>query len=164
MRAFHALRRSACLVSTHPITMTEQSKLQSATSVSVQIVPSDYRCRYWAKLIRANTPLPLPSDVMSATSLPGDYLLRGDEELFPGDVLFEGEENHPYKKRGWSYWLRYVKPDGGLLVYRSGFSPQKIAAKAQGLSPSLLAGSGDIAGAVRVAHALRVGMALPGAR
>jgi len=101
--------------------------------------------------------------VMSASSLPGPYLLRGDEELFPGDVMIEGEENHPYKKRGWSYWLRYVAPDGNLLVYRSGFSEQKMAAKARGLSPSLLAGSGDIAGAVRVAHALRAGMALPGA-
>lgn len=47
--------------------------------------------------------------------------------------------------------------------HRSGFSAQKIAAKAQGLASSLLAGSGDIAGAVRVAHALRAGMTLPGA-
>lgn len=143
--------------------MTEQPEIQSSTSVSVPVVPSDYRCKYWAKLFRANAPLPLPSDVTSASSLPGPYLLRGDEELFPGDVMLEGEENHPYKKRGWSYWLRYVTPDGTLLVYRSGFSEQKVAAKAQGLASSLLAGSGDIAGAVRVAHALRAGMELPGA-
>lgn len=142
--------------------MTQQSEIQSATSVSVRVLPTDYRCKYWAKLFRANAPLPLPSDVMSASCLPGHYLLRGDEELFPGDLLFEGEENHAYKKRGWSYWVRYVTPDGALLVYRSGFSAQKVAAKAQGLSPSLLAGSGDIAGAVRVAHALRAGMTLPG--
>lgn len=156
---------TACvrMASMHPITMTEQSEIQAATSVSVRVIPSDYRCKYWAKIIRAHTPLPRPSDVMSATSLPGHYLLRGDEELFPGDAMFEGEENHPYKKRGWSYCLRYVTPDGSLLVYRSGFSAQKIAAKAQGLASSLLAGSGDIAGAVRVAHALRAGMMLPGA-
>ena len=143
--------------------MTEPSKIQSSTSVSVRVVPSDYRCKYWAKLFRASAPLPMPSNVMSASSLPGPYLLRGDEELFPGDVMFEGEEIHPYKKRGWGYWLRYVTPNGNLLVYRSGFSEQKMAAKAQGLEASLLAGSGDIAGAVRVAHALRAGMALPGA-
>ena len=157
------LTAGARVASTHPITMTEQSEIQSATSVSVRVVPSDYRCKYWAKIIRAHTPLPLPSSVISATSLPGHFLLRGDEELFPGDAMFEGEENHAYKNRGWSYWLRYVTRDGSLLVYRSGFSTQKIAAKAQGLAPSLLAGSGDIAGALRVAHALRAGMTLPGA-
>lgn len=157
------LTAGARVTSIHPITMTEPSEIQSATSASVRVVPSDYRCKYWAKIIRAHTPLPLPSSVMSATSLPGHFLLRGDEELFPGDAMFEGEENHAYKNRGWSYWLRYVTPDGSLLVYRSGFSAQKIAAKAQGLTSSLLAGSGDIAGAVRVAHALRAGMTLPGA-
>lgn len=26
--------------------------------------------------------------------------------------MFEGEENHQAQKRGWSYWLRYVTPDG----------------------------------------------------
>lgn len=50
----------------------------------MRVIPSDYRCKYWAKLIRAHSPLPLPSDVMSATSLPGHlYLLRGDEEFSP---------------------------------------------------------------------------------
>lgn len=163
MRA-SSLTVDACVASIHPITMTENSELQSTASVSVRVVPSDYRCKYWAKIIRANKPLPLPSNVMSATGLPGHYLLRGDEELFPGDVMLEGEENHPYKKRGWTYWLRYVKADGSLLVYRSGFSAQKIEAKTQGLASVLLAGSGDIAGAVRVAHALRAGMTLPGAQ
>ena len=53
--------------------------------------------------------------------------------------------------------MSYVDAAGDLLRFRSGFGPQKAAAEAQGLPRHLLAGSGDVAGAVRVAHALRLG-------
>ena len=107
--------------------------------------------------------MPRPSDVKGAGDINSPYLRRGDEELYPGDIMFEGEANHHSKDRGWSYWVHFVDQEGNLIVYRSGFSEQKSAAKAQGLALELLAGSGDVAGAVRVAHALRAGMSLPGA-
>ena len=82
-------------------------------------------------------------------------------KLLPGDVLFEGEANHHRHKRGWTYRVSFIDAEGRLLRYRSGFGLQKAAAKSQGLSRELLAGSGDVAGAIRVAHALRSGMDLP---
>ena len=136
----------------------------SVQSVSIDVAPRDKRCRYWAKKVEAGVDLPLPKDVDGASDIPGKYLQQGDEELAPGDVFFEGESNHHRRTdRGWTYWIHYVDLQGKLHKYISGFGEQKTAAKAMGLSPTLLAGSGDVAGAVRVAHALRLGMTLPGA-
>lgn len=136
----------------------------SAASFSIKIAPTDRRCRYWAKIFPSAKALPLPKDVQGANDLPAPYCKRGDEELFAGDVLIEGEANHHRRTdRGWTYWVVFVTPEGKLVRYVSGFSEQKAAAKAQGLAPELLSGSGDVAGAVRVAHALRAGMVLPGA-
>jgi len=131
------------------------------TSISIRLRPCDHRCRYWAKVVRANTPLPTPSQISGASDIPGAYLMRGEEELLPGDVLFEGEANHHRRTdRGWTYWVRYVTADGEVLCFQSGFGPQKASAKAQGMPAHLLAGSGDVAGAVRVGHALRMGLTL----
>lgn len=133
-----------------------------APSVSVTLRPHDSRCPYWAKIVRASEGLPLPSDVQRSADIPVPFLLRGEEELFPGDLLFEGEANHHRRTdRGWSYWVSYVDAQGQLHQFRSGFGPQKAAAKAQGLPAHLLTGSGDVAGAIRVAHALRSGYKLP---
>lgn len=132
-------------------------------SRSVRLVPLDERCRYWAKIVRSGSPLPLPSSVHGADWISGPYLRRGGDELFPGDVLLEGEANHPRRQRGWTYWVTYVRDDGELVRFVSGFGVQKAAAKRQGLPPALLAGSGDLAGAVRVGHALRLGLDLPDA-
>lgn len=131
-----------------------------SVSVSVSIKPNDSRCRYWAKIIRSGDPLPIPSLVNGGNDIPGDYLRRGDEELFVGDLLIEGEANHHRRERGWSYWVSYVDKDGSLLHFASSFTVPKAAAKQQGLAPELLAGSGDVAGAVRVGHALRLGLTL----
>lgn len=130
-------------------------------SVSVQNRPRDKRCPYWSKVIRAGAPLPLPSDIHGAVDIDGPFLRPGDVKLLPGDVLFEGEANHHRHERGWTYWVSFIDAEGNLLRYSSGFGVQKTAAKAQGLARELLAGSGDVAGAVRVAHALRAGMDLP---
>lgn len=128
-------------------------------SHSVQIRPRDSRCRYWSKLVRAEQELPLPAAVQGASDIFGPYLQRGEEELLPGDALFEGEANHHRRTdRGWSYWLTVVTPQGELLTFTSGFGPQKVELKSQGLAPDLLKGSGDIAGMVRIAHGLRLGL------
>ena len=84
---------------------------------------------YWAKLVRNKASLPLPSNVNGAQDISGPYLLRGDEEMFSGDVLFEGEANHHRHKRGWTYWIRYIDEVGRLITYQSGFSEQKAEAK-----------------------------------
>ena len=128
-------------------------------SHSVSVKPIDSRCRYWAKIIRAGRGLPMPACVQGASDIPSFYLQCGEEELLPGDVLFEGEANHHRRNdRGWTYWLTYVTEDGELLNYRSGFGQAKAQMKAQGMAPELLKGSGDVAGMVRLGHGLRAGL------
>jgi len=128
-------------------------------SYSVEIAPADGRCRYWAKVIRAGMSLPLPSLVNGADDIPSHYLLRGNEELLPGDALFEGEANHHRKNRGWSYWLTFVTEAGDLVrVCNEDFGGIKAILKQQGLAAEYLKGSGDVAAMVRIAQALRLGM------
>ena len=128
-------------------------------SHSVTIAPFDDRCRYWAKICRAEQALPHPTNALRADDLPGPYLRRGQDELMPGDVLFEGEAiHHRRTDRGWSYWLKMVLPNGELLELKSGFGAQKQQLKLQGMQPDLLMGSGDIAAMVRIAHGVRMGL------
>lgn len=132
-------------------------------SYSVTIKPIDSRCRHWAKIVRAGQALPPPVDVQGANDIPVPYANLGDEELMPGDVLFEGEANHHRRTdRGWTYWIRAVTNDGDFLSLRSGFSAQKTEMKVQGMAPNLLMGSGDIAPMVRIAHGLRAGLKITG--
>lgn len=134
----------------------------SFESLSFTIRAYDERCNYWCKIIRAGDPLPLPSEIFGAANIPCLYCQLGEDELFVGDIAFEGEQNHHRLKWGWCYWVHFVNRDCQLITYRSSFSEQKAAAKQLGLTSELLTGSGDLAGAVRVAHALRQGMVLPG--
>lgn len=130
-------------------------------SHSIQIKPLDSRCRYWAKIVRAGNELPIPSLITGANDIGGSYLQLGEEELLPGDALFEGEANHQRRNdRGWSYWLAHVSESGEFVRYESGFSAQKAEMKAQGLAPELLTGSGDIAAMVRIVHGLRAGLSV----
>ncbi|WP_139826500.1 hypothetical protein [Derxia lacustris] len=127
-------------------------------SFSVSLYPCDSRCRYWAKIIRKGQSLPLPADVNGANDIPGKYL-RGDEELLPGDVLFEGEAMHHRKNRGWHYVVQVVTEAGELRRFVNGaFSNQKAQMKAQGMSPDYLRGAGDVAAMVRIAHGIRLGL------
>ncbi|MBL8297915.1 MAG: hypothetical protein JNN30_06135 [Rhodanobacteraceae bacterium] len=126
-------------------------------SASVEIGPENTHCRYWAKVVRAGTPLPLPSKVFRADDLPGPYLPIGDEELFAGDVLFAGEELHPRRSYGWSY-SAFVAGISGCPIELEYNSAVKARLKELGLDKRLLAGSGQLAGLVRVAHALRAGL------
>lgn len=128
-------------------------------SHSVEIKPFDSRCKYWAKISRAGSDLPAPCLIQGANDIPSPYLFRGEEELMPGDALFEGEANHHRRNdRGWSYWLAVVTEEGKLVRFTSGFSPQKAQMKAQGLLPALLAGSGDVAAMVRIVYGVRSGL------
>lgn len=130
-------------------------------SHSIEIKPIDSRCRYWAKLIRAEQPIARPENVNSATDIPGIYKQLGQEELLPGDALFEGEANHHRRTdRGWSYWLTVVTTDGTLLRFESGFGAQRKQLKSQGLPAELLKGSGDVAAMVRILHGIRAGMTI----
>ena len=126
-------------------------------SCSVEIKPQDSRCRYWSKIIRAGQDLPLPSSIDGAGDLPGPYLRLGEEELFPGDVMIEGEARHHRNNRGWNYALKTCREDGSL--WETG--PQayhKTDLKAAGCPPEWLPGSGEIASLVRVAHGIRAGI------
>lgn len=128
-------------------------------SVSITIKPQDKRCRYWAKIIRAGEYLPSPSNVGGASDVPGAYLRNGEEELFPGDFLLEGEEQHHRKARGWVYNMGYVNAQGEI-EYVQATAARKAAAKANGLPSGLLAGSGEVAGLIRLAHAIRMGISI----
>lgn len=126
-----------------------------STSVSVTLGPRDKRCQYWAKIIRAAQPLP-PHDTDSA-GIPGPWLRRGEEELFPGDVLLEAEARHHRKARGWDHTIAWVDSDGAF--HRVAPSPEhKAALKSQGLAPHLLTGSGPVTACLRIAHGLRAGL------
>lgn len=128
-------------------------------SASVRVVPGDSRCRYWAKIVRAANPLPLPKDVDGANDIAAPYAKKGDEELFPGDMLIEGEENHHRNNRGWSYWVTYCDNDAtGTRRIKNPGADEKAAMKAAGLPAELLAGSGGVAAAVRFAHGVRLGL------
>ena len=129
-------------------------------SHTVQIGPADNRCRYWAKVVRAGVPLSAPAQCNSAYDIPGSFLKRGEEELLPGDVMFEGEANHHRRTdRGWTYNISVVDLDGNLFHARSGeFGELRKRMKAAGMTPELLMGSGDIAAMVRVSRAVRDGL------
>lgn len=130
-------------------------------SLSVTIGAQDSRCRYWAKIIRADQALPLPSAVDGANDVPGPYLRKGDDELFAGDILIDGEEAHHRKNRGWSYRVIWMDPETGERCRVFPNAEIKAALKAGGLAPELLKGSGDVAAAIRIAHGLRAGIAIP---
>jgi hypothetical protein len=132
----------------------------SIQSASITVKPQDYRCRYWAKIIRNGKDLPLPSRVSSANDVPGSYLRNGDEELFEGDFFICGEEISHRKARGWTYAMKFIDPATGTLRTVQALSERKAVAKANGLPTELLAGSGDIAGLIRLAHAVRLGISI----
>jgi hypothetical protein len=100
--------------------------------------------------------LPLPCEIQNGGSLPGRYVREGDEELFPGDVLFERE----FWGRRWpvaQYRAAIAGVDGEpiQLVYDS---EVKARLKKQGLAIELLSGAGELAGLVRVLHAIAAGL------
>lgn len=133
-------------------------------SHSVNISPLDSRCRYWAKVLRAGTPLPFPAEVDGASDVPGPYARCGTDELLPGDALLEGEANHHKRTdRGWTYWLQVVRPDGHLVSLTSGFGAQRAQLKKAGMPPEMLQGSGDVAAMVRIIHGVRAGMSVSAA-
>lgn len=129
-------------------------------SLSIEIGPYDSRCKWWAKVIRAaDTSLPMPRAIGRANSLPQGYSRSGDEELFSGDFIIEGEANHHRNLRGWTYRLRGLDANGQEIRMKSGqFSGLKPLLKQACIEPSLLAGAGDIAAAVRIIHAVRAGI------
>lgn len=133
--------------------------MSDVKSVSVSICST--RGQQWAKLNRKTKPLPAPSRVMGGNDLPGEYLPTGDEELLPGDALFEGERGRRY---GWIYRLTMAMPNGQGLVISSDhpeLSSFKEAMKKANMPFSLLQGAGPLAALVRIALAYRLGVQLP---
>lgn len=130
-----------------------------SNSISVVIAPCDKRCRFWAKIIRKETALPIPCEVDGANDIPGGYARNGDEELFEGDVMIVGEEVSHRRSRGWNYEMVYMGKDGEQVTLRP-TSEIKATLKRNGIESSLLAGAGDVAAIVRIIHALRSGISL----
>lgn len=127
-------------------------------SFSVQILPYASDSRYWALIVRDGEVMPEPCAVRYSGDIPYKYLLRGEDELLPGDALFEGElENSRFAR--WTYWLTVITENGEKLYFQSGnLSIQKQQMKDQGMPPELLRGSGDIAALVRILHGVRLGL------
>lgn len=128
-------------------------------TVTFEIRPYSRGHAYWAKLIRAGGNLPLPRLVAGANDIHGQYLRHGEEELFPGDILFEGQANHRTKSRGWSYWVHCVDEHGDLIQPHGSWSEFKMRLKeaAGTYDAELLKGAGDLAACVRWAHIQRAG-------
>lgn len=124
------------------------------SSISVKIGPQDSRCRYWAKIIKAED-LPIPSSIDGANDIPGPYKRHGDEELLVGEFLIEGEEIHHRKARGWAYNITFLHNGNERTIKPSSEIKQQM--KAAGMPPELLKGSGDIAACVRIAIGARDG-------
>lgn len=128
-------------------------------TVSFEIRPYNRGHAYWAKLIRAGGNLPFPALVNGASEIPGKYLMHGEEELFPNDILFEGQANHRSKSRGWRYWVHFVNENGDLIQPHGAWSVFKSRLKeaAGTYDAELLKGAGDLAACVRWAHIQRAG-------
>lgn len=128
-------------------------------SASIKVGPQDARCKYIAKLVRAGQGLPTPTTVsdLGMRALGGNLARNGLEELFPGDFLFESEEMHHRRERGYRTRVVFVADDGEL-IHLEPTAEHKAAMKAAGLAPDLLAGAGPLAACVRVAHAVRLGI------
>jgi hypothetical protein len=125
-------------------------------SISVDIKPTDSRCHYWAKVLRAGTALPLPEAVTSGHALPGAFYRRGNEELAPGDAVIHGQQAHHRKLLGYVYRMDYCDAQGRHLQIRPR-AAAKTALKASGMPIEHLRGAGDLAALVRVLIGLRMG-------
>ena len=128
------------------------------TSLSIKIQATDSRCKFWAKVIRADkrAALPAPAACEGASDLIQAFSRQGDEELFAGDFVIHAEQNHHRKVRGWTYRLIWMKANGeiGQLTPTSA---TKASLKAWGMEGSLLTGAGGLAACVRVIHASNLG-------
>ena len=141
--------------------MNDATALDMLASAEASPIPScnfpvgarDHRCKYWCKIVRRGATLPLPSSVDGAGDIPGAYLKKGDVEVFPGDVIFEGEENHHRKQRGWT-WTMYVVDELGELQTVD-YSHAKDILRMWGIK-DVLPGAGAPAAMVRAAWYLRL--------
>ena len=129
---------------------------------SVSVLIQSARGAQWAKLNRQSEArrLPAPAKVLGGGDLPGQYLPTGDEELLPGDALFEGERG----RHGWNYKLTMAMPSGEALIVSSrsdNLSSFKAAAKEANMPIWLLQGAGPLAALVRIVFAYRLGLPLP---
>jgi len=131
---------------------------------------ADSRCRAWAKVVTlAELARLSPANVDSAHDVPGPFLPFGREiEVFPGHVIFEGEENHHAKRRGWTYNLGFVVggEDGeARIAWVSGRERAAIKADMRTSKDpairALLAGSGEVSAMVRYARAVLAGFVIP---
>jgi hypothetical protein len=135
-------------------TMTESNPIES---VSYTPAAQDSRCRYWCKVVKSGTTLPLPADVRGANDVPAEYLRQGDEiELFEGDWLLEGEEVSHRRQRGWTYNLGHVE-QGAVVWYSFKHADVKAFLRKLGTIRPILGGSGDVAAMIRCIHAVRMG-------
>ena len=118
--------------------------------------PADYRCRFWAKIVRVDCALPLPCNVSGANDVPGNYLPKGgSEEVFPGDFVLTGEENHHRKQRGWTYELHCYEA-GELVSVPFGTAGEAKPWLRQQGRKDLLTGAGQIAAMIREIHVARL--------
>lgn len=148
------------------MTVTFADAATPAISATASAARIDSRCRGWAIIVRANDDLPLPENIGGANSIRQPYIKQSGEdlsaELFPGDYLLKGEENHHRKARGWSYWLYAYATSGKAvsLAFGSDIKAEiKAAIQADKITAPacVLKGSGDVAAMVRRIHADRGG-------
>lgn len=126
-------------------------------SQNISIRPVDKRCHFWAFVLRNGQPLPVPAVVDSYHTMPGVRSPLGDDEIFAGDVVFMAEAVHHTKQRGWIFWAYFLNANGDLCRIANPKKDVKAVAKAANM-PDILAGAGNHAALVRVAHLVRAGL------
>lgn len=130
----------------------------------IKVGPIDTRCRWWAKIVPEGVSLPLASAVQGASDVPGAYEQPGETHFLEvGDAVIMGEANHHVKVRGWSYFLWLVvesrkEPGVARVIKTRPDGVEKRLLAALGAPKAELAGSGELAGCVRILRALRSGV------
>lgn len=149
---------------------SETSETSEPSSCGYTPKKRDSRCRAWCKVLSSESVRRIrPAGIDGANDLPGSYLPFGREvELFPGDVIFEGEANHHTKPRGWTYNLGFVVGGANGVARIVWVAGDKRAALKADLRASknpavreLLPGSDDVAAMVRYARAVLMGFVIP---
>jgi hypothetical protein len=144
--------------------MTNETTTLLYTIETVYVPHPRENRRFWAKIIRATDTLPtLHTGYVAAGELPGEYLrAEQDVVLFPGDVIIRSEEVSSRKNRGWNTEIEYVCRDKEGKLFACSHEADDNKEVKQNLSEKgrkdLCQGAGDNATALRLAHAIRLGV------
>jgi len=123
--------------------------MTNQTTITHVAAPRDRRCNWWQAIL----PDSLTPQHLSQAKLPLAYFQFKEEiELDHGTLIIESEARHPRRK--WGHEIRLGRAEGQKVVWLHPNLARKTYIKAHG-GQHLMDGSGDVAGALRMALWLR---------